>query len=219
MAKTHPTAKRIVAATSVAGILITASVALVGGPAQAKEVVDCSAYDFSCDKNGYASEAYRSYWTMAAGHNCTNYVAWRMIQDGMTARVTWLHNGGQWAADARKKGVPVDGNPHVGDAAQWYGGSPNVSSSGRVAYIEEVTEKSITVAEDNYSSGPLRIRTIFRGDDHWPSNFIHLNDSAPDPPPAPEPAPAPPPSVPSRPKLKDVTRRWLPDLKSLNIYG
>lgn len=213
---------RIAASTCVAGLMLSVGIPLLAAPVQAKEIEGCSSYGFECDKTGFGDAAYRSYWTMAPGHNCTNYVAWRMIQDGMSPKVSWLHNGGQWAAEARNHGFAVDDDPQPGDAAQWLGGSPNISYAGHVAYVEKVTSRSITVTEDNYSSGPLRVRTIFRGDEHWPSNFIHFNRPEPEPEPEPEPQPEPAVAlapIKVTPKLKDVTKRFLPDLKSLNIYG
>ena len=112
---------------------------------------------------------------MASGHNFTNYVSWRLINAGMPRNVDWLHNGGDWAKDARHHGIPVDGTPSIGAVAQWRGGSPDVSWAGHVAYIVAVSDNAITIVEDNYSSGPLSVRTITKDDPHWPSNFIHFN--------------------------------------------
>jgi len=143
-------------------------------PAQAKVTTDCTGYGFKCDDTGYGKAAYQSYWTMAPGHNCTNYVAYRLIQDGMPKKITWLHNGGDWAREAKRHGVPVDKVPAVGSVAQWNHGAGGMSSSGHVAYVLAVTPNSITIAEDNYSAGPMAVRTITTRDPGYPSNFIHF---------------------------------------------
>lgn len=143
-------------------------------PAQATITTQCTGSGFKCDDTGYGKVANKSYWTMAPGHNCTNYVAYRLIQDGMPKKVTWLHNGGDWAREARRHHVPVDKTPTVGSVAQWNHGAGGMSSSGHVAYVIAVTPTSITVAEDNYSSGPMAVRTITTDDPGYPSNFIHF---------------------------------------------
>lgn len=153
-------------------------------PAQAKVTTECSGSGFKCDNTGYGKVSQKSYWTMAPGHNCTNYVAYRLIQDGMPKKITWLHNGGDWAREAKKHGVPVDKVPTVGSVAQWNHGAGGMSSSGHVAYVIAVTPTSITVAEDNYSAGPMAVRTITTNDPGYPSNFIHFtpaNMGAPTP--------------------------------------
>ena len=88
------------------GAVITSAVALLsfGGmfavaqPASATVTTTCTGSGYKCDTTGYGKAANKSYWTMAPGHNCTNYVAYRLIQDGMPPNITWLHNGGDWAA-------------------------------------------------------------------------------------------------------------------------
>lgn len=164
------------------GAVIASAVALLsfGGmfavaqPASATVTTTCTGSAYKCDTTGYGKAANKSYWTMAPGHNCTNYVAYRLIQDGMPTNITWLHNGGDWAREARKHHVLVDKNPTVGSVAQWNSGAGGVSSSGHVAYVTAVTADTITVAEDNYPSGPNQIRVITHGDPGWPSNFIHF---------------------------------------------
>ncbi len=143
-------------------------------PAQAKVTTLCSSSSFECDETGYGKVAQKSYWTMAPGHNCTNYMAYRLIQDGMPKKITWLNNAGDWARQAKQKGFLVDMNPTVGSIAQWNNGAGGMSSSGHVAYVIAVSPNSITVAEDNYSSGPLAIRTITTNDPGYPSNIIHF---------------------------------------------
>ncbi|MGV1037399.1 MAG: CHAP domain-containing protein [Candidatus Nanopelagicales bacterium] len=163
-----------IAATAAAALAMSLSSASTAA-ATTEPNIPCTGSDFHCDKTGYGAHADQSYWLMAAGHNCTNYVAWRMIQAGMPRKILWLHNAESWARSARKHGYLVNNEPLVGAVAQWTTGSPDVSWAGHVAYVKAVSAKNITIVEDNYSSGPLRVRVIPRDDPHWPKNFIHFN--------------------------------------------
>jgi|GEM_PF-4659505 len=136
----------------------------------------CSSDTFSCD-SGYAKVAQHSFWNMAQGHNCTNYVAYRMKKAGVTRNFDDLGNAAQWADVARQHKVAVDKVPVVGAVAQWTSGASGLSWAGHVAVVLSVTPKTITIMEDNYSSGPLRVRVIQRGSAQSPSNFIHFADS------------------------------------------
>lgn len=166
--------RRALSGIAVVGLLGVGGVIGTALPSQAAVTTICTGAGFKCDTTGYGKVAKKSYWTMASGHNCTNYVAYRLIQAGMPKNITWLHNGGDWAREARKHHVPVDQVPTVGSVAQWNNGAGGLSSSGHVAFVIEVTPTSITVAEDNYSAGPMDIRAITKGDPGWPSNFIHF---------------------------------------------
>lgn len=121
----------------------------------------------------YTKVADASYWTMAPDHNCTNYVAWRLISAGMRPNIKWLHNASEWAREARAKDIQVDHIPEVGAVAQWNAGSPG-SYSGHVAYVEAVGEGWILISEDNYASGPRKVEVVRPGTPRWPSNFIHF---------------------------------------------
>ncbi len=168
----RPPKTRYFVVAAIAGAIAVPIVA--AAPAEAKDRVVCTGFDFHCDKTGYGAVAEHSFWTMAGGHNCTNYVAYRLIRDGMPRRLQDMHNGTDWAHDARAHHYLVDKVPTAGSVAQWMSGSPNVSWAGHVAYVEAVGPDSITVTEDNYSSGPLRVRIITRNDPAWPSHFIHF---------------------------------------------
>lgn len=175
----HRAAKRhsgqILGATALAAVIAVTGQSLVSAaPAQAAPEYGCTGFDYHCDQSGYAEHAETSFWNMAPGHNCTNYVAYRLIQDGMPQQTDWLHNGGDWADDARAHTVPVDDVPAVGAVAQWTSGAGGVSAAGHVAYVEQVGDGWIIVAEDNYSAGPMSTRKIQVGDPEWPSNFIHF---------------------------------------------
>jgi hypothetical protein len=106
---------------------------------------------------------------MYAGHNCTNYVAYRMVSRGMSATRPWSGSG-----DARNWGVvfasKTNQTPMVGSVAWW--------SSNHVAYVEQIIDaNTIVVSEDHYG-GEFDWRKIVRSGGGWPTGFIHLNDEA-----------------------------------------
>ncbi|MEY4348563.1 MAG: hypothetical protein RIS43_982, partial [Actinomycetota bacterium] len=62
-------------------------------PSEAADTI-CSSWRWTCDgKLGYNPN--RSYWRQLTGHNCTNYVAFRMIRDG------WSKNIGPFQGNAK----------------------------------------------------------------------------------------------------------------------
>jgi hypothetical protein len=121
---------------------------------------------------GYTVLSFRPYWTQVTGHNCTNYIAYRLTHGGrMVARPPGTAGAATWAAAARAWGVPVDDRPKVGDVAWWPAGVPG-SPTGHVAYVEQVmSDGSILVSEDNLG-GDFDWRKLTRGTG-WPSGFIH----------------------------------------------
>ncbi|WP_322760025.1 CHAP domain-containing protein, partial [Frankia sp. Cr2] len=164
-------------------VVVTAGILTVGAAvfttaanaANAVSATICSASDtdFSCDTTGYQGQAA---WKQFVGpHNCTNYVAWRLSRNGVPEPDYLLGNAGAWDDNARAGGVRVDKTPAVGSVAQWDPGVDGASSSGHVAYVQEVGTDSIVIAEDNYVSGPLQIKRIDRGAG-WHANFIHFGD-------------------------------------------
>ncbi len=213
-------ARRTGAGALAAVLGATVSPVLAATPAEAKEKVSCTGSDFRCDKNGYREVAQRSFWTMAPGHNCTNYMAFRLIKAGMSTKVQWLHDAGDWAREARSHDYAVNDVPEVGAVAQWTGGQPNISTAGHVAMVEAVTETSMTITEDNYPSGPLRVRVISKGDKAWPSHFIHFDQRTGDK--APIPAPVDPslplPVTPGFPQF-DWVAAWFPTVQSTDTVA
>lgn len=157
----------------------------------------CSGNAYStCINAGYTDHGYggnnsTSYWTMYAGHNCTNYAAYMAINNGAGTPKYNLGVAADWANNATKSGIRVDGTPAVGAIAQYNAYAGESGSSGHVAYVESVAHNndgsvsSITISEDNYSSGPFRWRKIPVGDSDWPSNFIHFADTSSAPPSSP----------------------------------
>jgi len=116
-----------------------------------------------------------SFWGMDPGHNCTNYVAWKLIRGGIDRPPTNPGNASTWAERAIADGFAVDNVPTVGSVAHWNGGSFGYSSLGHVAYVEQVNaDGTIVVSEDFWfggsQTGELTFRTV---DATRVSNFIH----------------------------------------------
>lgn len=161
---------------SLAALLLTV-LGLVSGvfaapPAGATSSLLCTGFT-SCEANGFSSWGYgpsnyrQMWWRMFSGHNCTNYVAYRMVNRGMSATRPWSGSG-----DARNWGVvfasKVDQTPLIGSVAWW--------SSNHVAYVQRILDKdTIVISEDHYG-GDFDWRKIVRTGGGWPTGFIHLND-------------------------------------------
>ena len=117
------------------------------------------------------------WWRMYSGHNCTNYVAYRLVKRRHVRRCVpgaapaWPTTGA-----ARSSGSPT--------RRRWWarspGGSavPGVGSSGHVAYVEEVISATeIVISEDSWS-GDFHWRRIRKSGSGWPTGFIHFDDRA-----------------------------------------
>ena len=140
----------------------------------------CSGYA-GCQAAGYGHAGYRQasstmFWRMYAGHNCTNYVAYRLIQSGMPDVRPWSGSG-----NASNWGVAMapitDQTPTVGSVA-WY--KPHVTpaglGSGHVAYVEQVISDTEIIVSEDYWGGDFYWRRITKTGGGWPSGFIHFND-------------------------------------------
>jgi surface antigen len=121
--------------------------------------------------NGIASQ--NSY----GPHNCTLYVAYRLQESGL-AYPGWHDNADNWATDAASAGAVVNNTPSLGAVAQW--NSP--STSGHVAFVEQVTSTFIVVTADNYQSSSAAYMPGGYTDSYeialtspaMPDNFIHF---------------------------------------------
>ncbi len=144
----------------------------------------CTGYA-GCQAAGYGNAGYQaaastSWWRMYTGHNCTNYVAYRLIQNGMPSTRPWEGNG-----NASNWGVAMasltDQTPRVG-AVAWY--QPHVTpagGSGHVAYVEAVISDTEIIVSEDYWGGNFYWRRITKTGGGWPSGFIHFNDAAIEP--------------------------------------
>ncbi len=121
----------------------------------------------------------KSYWGMSPGHNCTNYVAWRLIGAGVSQPRTHPGDATTWAERAIADGYLVDAVPTVGSVAHWTAGAGGNGPDGHVAYVEAVNEDgTILISEDFWHGGdqlgPLTYRIV---DPATVSNFIHYLDT------------------------------------------
>lgn len=135
------------------------------------------------DEFGYTGQRVWSYPVDAWGNNCTNYVAFRLSQNGASNPGN-LGNASSWANSARAKGIRVDGIPAVGSIAQW-------GTKNHVAYVDWVSSdgSKIAVSESGYhlsdSVPSMSGRSVINRngpsskgspDSTWPDTFIHLKD-------------------------------------------
>lgn len=121
----------------------------------------------------------QSFWGMSAGHNCTNYVAWRLITDGVERPPTHPGNASEWAANAITDGFLVDNTPAIGAVAQWDAFAGGYGADGHVAYIEAVYEDGTVLVSEDYwrdgaQTGPLTYRLVAAT---GISNVIHYSQS------------------------------------------
>ena len=171
------TRRHVVAA--LAAFAALASAGLVAAPHAYAYSVQCDdPVGISCiTQYGYTGESVWGYPVDATGNNCTNYAAFRLSQNGASDPGN-LGDAGDWDASARTKGFAVDDAPKVGAIAQFDHGSSYAPSFGHVAYVEEVTDTDIMLSDSNFEGGSKRWR-VARGDEFWPSNFIHIKDVEP----------------------------------------
>jgi surface antigen len=121
---------------------------------------------------GYAKVFQQSFWHMTAGHNCTNYVAYRLTHGRLVARPPGTSSALTWGPAAVAAGIRVDDVPTVGAVAWWKAGVGGAGASGHVAYVEAVLPGGVLISEDNLN-GDFRWRLMTRTDGTWPSGFVH----------------------------------------------
>lgn len=193
MRSIHPDFGRPGALARSFAVAVLLSVAVVAGASGAAHAEDTPAdvaapTDGSCvgdECDGGAWRAARgqsnenSYWGMDPGHNCTNYVAWRLIQDGVERPATGPGNASDWAVKARSDGYLVNGNPVAGAVAQWDAFTSGYGAAGHVAYIERVNDDgTILVSEDYWLGGSQSASLTYRiADLSTVSNVIHYIDA------------------------------------------
>lgn len=164
-------------------VLMGSGLALVvpAAPAAADSSYLCTGYA-KCKQTGfphagYATEGSTMWWRMYTGHNCTNYVAYRLVRAGMANTRPWSGSGNatNWGVAMSKL---TTGTPMVGAVAWWKAGAPGAGSSGHVAYVEQVVSSTeIVVSEDSWG-GDFSWRRITKSGRGWPSGFIHFRDAA-----------------------------------------
>ncbi len=164
---------------ALSGVLALGFLAASPPAAQASSTYLCSGYS-GCQRAGYSDGGYganngRMYWRMYAGHNCTNYVAYRMIRAGMSSDRPWSGSGMAYNWGHAMSSI-TDQTPRVG-AVAWYDRySGGVGSSGHVAIVERViSSREIVLSEDSWG-GDFDWRRVVRDGSSWPSGFIHFVD-------------------------------------------
>ena len=160
-------------ATLVALAAMLGALFVAAPPAQATSSLLCQGFS-GCRTAGYRNFGYSAnyhemWWRMYSGHNCTNYVAYRMVRSGLSSTRPWSGSG-----DARNWGVvfasKTNQTPMVGSVAWW--------SSNHVAYVQQIIDaNTIIISEDHYG-GDFDWRRIVRSGGGWPTGFIHLNDES-----------------------------------------
>ncbi len=128
---------------------------------------------------------------------CTSFAAWRMNRDtGVTAlglsensypfsnhmggrlsQANRLSDAAGWATKLQALGYAVDGNPRVGDIAQWNANEGGASSVGHVAYVSAVNaDGSVDVEEYNWSTSCGYGTRHLTGSSR-PPRYIHFEGS------------------------------------------
>ena len=119
----RPSAWRVVA---VLLTLTAAAVLTVATPApRATAATLCS--NASCPNGpAYLAVINTSHWGQNSGHNCTNYVAWR-LQSAAVPKFTGSGNALKWAGWASAAGYAVNGTPAPGAIAFWDGTTTRIA--------------------------------------------------------------------------------------------
>ena len=173
---------RKIAGTLLSLVVGTAGFMMAAPSAQAASYLDCRGFS-ACSTKGLGSAGFnkvytQSHWRAAAGHNCTNYVAYRLTHNGrMTSIPEGTGSAWKWGSTAIAQGIPMANVPKVGDVA-WWSATANAGSGtgGHVAYVERVyADGSIRVSEDNYG-GTFDWRKLTKGT-AWPTKFIRYPKS------------------------------------------
>ncbi len=152
---------------------------LVVAPAEATSTTLCTGY-VGCQKAGMPHAGYKKaggtmYWRMYAGHNCTNYAAYRMVQSGMPNERPWTGGGNATYWGTSMPDI-TDGVPAVGAVAWWKANVKPAGSAGHVAYVEQViSDTEIIVSQDSWG-GDFSWARITKEGGSWPSGFVHFND-------------------------------------------
>ena len=176
-------------ALGLASALTAASLLLVDGSspstdlrlAAAGDTTLCSGYA-GCKSAGYSEAGYgavsgKMYWRMYAGHNCTNYAAYRVIKAGGPKERPWSGGGNASEWGLKMKSI-TDQKPNVGAIAWWGRYSNGSGSAGHVAYVEKVVSSTeIVVSQDSWG-GTFSWRRIKKSSGRWPTGFIHFTDKA-----------------------------------------
>ena len=163
----------------VAVLIPITGLAFVASPASATSTTLCTGYA-TCTQQGMSAHGYRKvddqmFWRMYSGHNCTNYVAYRMVDSGMPNVRPWSGGGNATFWGTQNPDI-TDDVPAVGAVAWWKANVRPAGSAGHVAYVEQViSADEIIVSQDSWG-GDFSWARITRAGGSWPSGFVHFND-------------------------------------------
>lgn len=172
---------RKINALLIAFVMAAAVLTFVSTPANAASVsLLCKGFK-SCASKGYGNAGFskvykKQHWSMTPGHNCTNYVAYRLNSNGrVTTHKSGFNSAWTWNAAAKAHGITRTNKPRVGDVA-WWAKNSAATKSGHVAYVEKVySDGTVRVSEDNYR-GDFGWKT-FRPGRYYPGTFIRFPKS------------------------------------------
>lgn len=172
---------RRLAATIAAGLIAVLLPLSAAPSANAGSTILCSGYSECASakmfNGGYKANQYSMYWRMYVGTNCTNYVAYRLVKNGMPNVRPWDSTGNAYNWGLANSRI-TDQVPTVGSVAWFNRNVSGAGSVGHVAYVEEVVSATeIIVSESNWR-GEFDWRRIVKDSASWPSGFIHFNDKA-----------------------------------------
>jgi len=167
-------------AALLSAVLLVLGSGLVAAPATAASTVLCTGYA-GCTAAGYSEAGYGAanatmYWRMYAGHNCTNYVAYRMVRSGMANVRPWDGGGNATLWGALNPALTTQ-VPAVGAVAWWAAYVPPAGSVGHVAYVERVVDANTIIVSQDSWGGDFSWARITRTSGNWPSGFVHFHDA------------------------------------------
>ncbi len=125
--------------------------------------------------SGYGKANKTMYWRMYAGHNCTNYAAYRMVRSGLANTRPWTGGGNATNWGKAMSGI-TNGTPAVGAVAWWRAGVKPAGSAGHVAYVERVVSADEIIVSMDSWHGDFSWARVTRTSSGWPSGFVHFND-------------------------------------------
>lgn len=157
------------------GMSVTVGVA----PAEASITTLCAGYTgcarAGMTESGYSAVSRTMYWRMYAGHNCTNYAAYRMVRAGLANSRPWTGSGNATNWGTRMSTI-TNGTPTVGSIAWWRAGVKPAGSAGHVAYVERVVSANEIILSQDSWRGDFSWTRVTRTGTGWPSGFVHFKD-------------------------------------------
>lgn len=167
---------------------VLAGLLAIPASATAGSSLICQGYD-SCSSKGRSHYGYKTlrwnrYWGQAAGNNCTNHAAFRLITrkyDKMSTTKPWSGSGNAFTWGLYNAGK-TNSTPRVG-AVGWWSSTGGLGADGHVVYVERVVSSSeIWISESSWGgsdtgSGFTWKRLTKTGSGTpWPTGFIHFSD-------------------------------------------